>query len=813
MSDTSLLFNLLGNPAGALAATRAVGTGMSAVGDATEEAMSRASGTMDRATGKWKGKLQTAGLAVGAAAGAAIMTSLAGAIEKGNAQLKVQAQLGVDKATAAGIGAAAGKAYASGFGTSVSENMNTARVAIQAGLAEATDTAGVQRAVQSAETLATAYEVDVTRGARAAGQMLKTGMAASAEEAYDIIYAGLRGTGDLADDLLDTWSEYSTKFRDLGLDGATSMGMLQQGAKAGARDLDVVADAMKEFSIRSIDGSKATATGFELIGLSSTTMAAEVGKGGSSASAALDLTLDRLRSMTDPVARASAAVALFGPKAEDLGQALYAIDPSTAVAAMGQISGSVKAAGDTLQESGTARAQKFKAALQTGLTNAMSAALPYANSLSDAITKHGDALQKAMPWIVGVGAAIGVVSAATKAWAAVQGVMAAAEAVGTAATWAFGLSLWALPITWIVAGVLLLIGVIVLIATKTTWFQTAWKASWGAIKGAASAVGSWFSGPFVGFFVGVWDKIKSAWNAAVGWVTGLPARIGAALQALPTMLWNLITSAFTQAAFAAGYVLGQIVQAVMRFPAQAVAALQALPGLVSGVFTWAWNTAMSVTSSVATWIVGFVFGLPGRIIGALLSLRGSLMGVMSSAWSSAASAVSTGVGWAMSHVAALPGRVWSALSGLPGRLLGLGGDIIGGLVNGIQRAAGRLESLARSMASNFLAGFKRSMGIASRSKVMYHLATTGIVAGLVGGMSAGSRQVEAAGKGLYGPLTSGAGGRSASRSLVGSGSSQKIVLEIRSVGNRMSDMIVEVIRDAVSVVGGNGNSIVSVAKR
>jgi phage-related minor tail protein len=812
MADTSLIFNLLGNPTGALAAARAVGSGMSAVAQGTEEAMSRASGSLDRATGKWKGKLQTAGLAVGAVAGAAIMTSLAGAIEQGNAQLKLQAQLGVDKATAAGIGKAAGRAYASGFGASVVENMSTARLAVQAGLAEATDTAGVQRAVQAAETLATAYEVDVSAGARAAGNMLKTGMAKSAEEAYDIIYAGLRGTGDLAGDLLDTWTEYSIKFQDLGLNGATSMGLLQQGAKAGARDLDKVADAMKEFAIRAVDGSKTTSTGFTMIGLSSSTMAAQIGKGGTSAAAALDLTLDRLRAMKDPVAQSQAAVALFGAKAEDLGQALYALDPSSAVAALGQVDGAVKAAGDTLQESGTARAQKFKAAMQTGLTNAMSAALPYANSLANAMTKHGDALQKAMPWIVGVGAAIGVTAAATKAWAAVQGVMTAAEAVGTAVTWAFGLSLWSLPITWIVAGILLLIGVIVLIAVKTTWFQTAWKATWGGIKAAASAVANWFTGPFVGFFVGVWDRIKAAWSGAVTWVGDLPGRIGAALQALPTMLWKLITSAFTQAAFAAGYVLGQIVQAVIRFPAQAVAALMALPGLISGVFTWAWNTAMSITSSVANWIVGFVFGLPDRIVGALMSLRGMVMGVMSSAWSAASSAVSSGIGWVMNHVHLLPIQIWNTLSVIPDRLFGLGGSIISGLINGIHNAAGRLSSLARDMARNFLDGFKRSMGIGSPSKVMHDLATSGIVAGLVGGMQSGAGRVAAAGEGLYGPLTSGAGGRTTGgRLLAGSGPAQRIIIEIKSSGNRASDLLVEMIRDAIGVVGGDG--AVSVVRR
>ena len=68
-------------------------------------------------------------------------------------------------------------------------------------------------------------------------------------------------------------------------------------------------------------------------------------------------------------------------------------------------------------------------------------------------------------------------SAATKAWAAVQ--------------WLLNAAMTANPIGAIIALVLLLIGAVVLIATKTTWFQDAWSAAWGAIKAAASAVFDW----------------------------------------------------------------------------------------------------------------------------------------------------------------------------------------------------------------------------------------------------------------------------------------------------------------------------------
>jgi phage-related minor tail protein len=106
------------------------------------------------------------------------------------------------------------------------------------------------------------------------------------------------------------------------LDASTATGLLVQGMQAGARNSDLVADAIKEFSIRAVDGSKTTSDGFKAIGVDAGQMAAQIARGGPEASAALDLVLNRFRAMPDPVAQSRAAVALFGTQAEDLGKAL-----------------------------------------------------------------------------------------------------------------------------------------------------------------------------------------------------------------------------------------------------------------------------------------------------------------------------------------------------------------------------------------------------------------------------------------------------------------------------------------------------------
>jgi hypothetical protein len=95
------------------------------------------------------------------------------------------------------------------------------------------------------------------------------------------------------------------------------------------------------------------------------------------------------------------------------------------------------------------------------------------------------------------------------------------KAAGTAMQWLFNAALWASPITWIVIGILALIAVIVLIATKTDWFQQAWKWAWTGIKAAAMAVWEWLSGTLWPWLQKLWGMIVSGVsNAASAWVSG-----------------------------------------------------------------------------------------------------------------------------------------------------------------------------------------------------------------------------------------------------------------------------------------------------
>lgn len=317
--------------------------------------------------GKLGGLKAGAGI-VAAAVGVAFGKALAGALELDAAQAKLAAQLG-SKEYAEQLGEVAGRLYGKGFATSIDEAMQSVRHVMSSGLlfedAENDEIEAITRKVQA---LATAFDLDLQQAARAAGKMVKTGLVKDASEALDLLARGFQQTGDQAGDLLESLSEYSTQFRKLGLSGADAIGLMNQGLSAGARDLDVVADALKEFAIRAADGSKASADGYKAIGLNAEKMTAIFAKGGPKAREALGMVLERIKAMKDPTDREAAAVALFGTKAEDLQAALMGMDLSTAAEQMGTVGGAAEKMADTLEDSASQRVEAFKRQVSMKLT-------------------------------------------------------------------------------------------------------------------------------------------------------------------------------------------------------------------------------------------------------------------------------------------------------------------------------------------------------------------------------------------------------------------------------------------------------------
>lgn len=180
------------------------------------------------------------------------------------------------------------------------------------------DDSQLQAVTESAFALRDVFEYDLAESTRAAKAMMDQ-FGISGEEAMGLIAAGANNGLDYSGELLDSISEYSVQFAKVGLGAEDMFKIFQKGAETGAWNLDKVGDAIKEMSIRVIDGSESTKGGFEAIGLNADNMASKFAAGGESAKEAFQQTLEALASLENPLAQDAAGVALFGTMWEDLG--------------------------------------------------------------------------------------------------------------------------------------------------------------------------------------------------------------------------------------------------------------------------------------------------------------------------------------------------------------------------------------------------------------------------------------------------------------------------------------------------------------
>lgn len=236
---------------------------------------------------------------------------------------------------------------------------------------------GLQSVTEGAFLLRDTFQYDVSESVRAANALVKN-FGIDGDDAMNLIAAGAQNGLDFSGELLDTISEYSVQFSKVGIDADQMFQIMQAGADSGAWNLDKVGDAIKEMSIRVVDGSETTAQGFEAIGLNADEMAQAFAAGGDSAQKAFRDTIKGLAEMEDPVEQNIAGVNLFGTMWEDLGPEV--------VEQLASITDEAYAAGDELSNMADVKYDNLWDALQ-GLGRTLETELmPLASELTGFLT-------------------------------------------------------------------------------------------------------------------------------------------------------------------------------------------------------------------------------------------------------------------------------------------------------------------------------------------------------------------------------------------------------------------------------------------
>jgi len=662
-----------------------VGDGLTdGAGDGADQAVSETGNRLERLKNVAGGIASAAG----AAAGALLVAGITEALDQGRITGRLGAQLGATPAEAQRYGKIAGRLYAN----AVTEDFQSAADAIsatmRAGIAppQATE-AQLQSLATKVSDLSQTFELDLGQTANAVGQMIKTGLAKDGTEALDALTAGLQNMGPRADDIADTFNEYSTIFRQIGVSGVQATGLLSQGLKAGARDTDVVADALKELVLITQKGGPNVDKAFKAIGLSGKEMQAAFVEGGPRAAKALDSVFDGLRKMKDGTDRNNTALTLFGTKSEDTQRALMALDPSSATKALGSVGGAADRMGDSLRDNAGVRLEQFKRGLQQGFVEFLGGTvIPAVIRFGGVLKEHGGEVKTA-----------GIVIASVLVPALVLlGTQALIAGGRMAAAWVLALG----PIGWIGLAIGALV---VLVIAYWDQIKSATVAVWGWIVKAVvwakdALVSAFLNFTLIGLIVKHWSTIKnatvSAWNATVAWVKGVPGMLYQAF-----LNWTLL-----------------------------------------GLVIKHWTAIKTATVSKAMEMVAWVRGLPGRISNAMGNLGGLLVtkgkNVVQGLWNG----ISSMGGWISSKLiswakSVIPGPIAKALGiASPSKVTKAQGRWIArGLIDGltgstkqIKAASGKVSDIladslrpgkARTAALKTLgAGAKKLLALASQEE-------------------------------------------------------------------------------------------------
>lgn len=282
--------------------------------------------------------------------------------------------------------------YADNYGDSVAD-VGDAVAMVNRNMANL-DQNGLTAATEGALALRDAFEYDVAESTRAA-EAIRKNFGSSAEEAFSLIAAGAQNGLDYSGELIDTINEYSSQFAKLGFDADGMFNILQAGADGTAWNLDKVGDAIKEFSIRAIDGSDSTVEAFTSLGYNAENIMATFAAGGEGANKAFFDVINTLMAVDDQVERDALGVALFGTMWEDLG-----------TEAMEAMAGASQAAYDTegaLEKINQVKYNDLDSAIQ-GIGRQMEVALlPAADavyqSLMDSMPEITEAMEEVSPVI------------------------------------------------------------------------------------------------------------------------------------------------------------------------------------------------------------------------------------------------------------------------------------------------------------------------------------------------------------------------------------------------------------------------------
>jgi TP901 family phage tail tape measure protein len=338
--------------------------------------------------------------------------AMASANQLQTAQGSMQAQLGLTGKEAERLNKQAQSLWKQGFGENMQDVTN--KVATVTRSLGELNNQDLKTVVGGMDVLEKQFGADTQESMNAVKTLMdKFGM--SATEAMDYLTAGYQQNLNYSGEFTDTIREYSTYFAEMGMSGDQMFSVLKSGAESGAFQLDKVGDSMKEFTLRSKDGSKSSTEAFQALGLNATEMTNAFNKGGETGRLAFQKVVTALNNTKSETERNKIATALFGTQYEDLGEEAFNA-MLKASSGMTNVEGASKKASDAMRANFGVQLQQVWRQLQDALMplgqtliNMAQVIIP---PLSSAIQKLASWFQKLSPAGQAVVAVMGVIAGA-----------------------------------------------------------------------------------------------------------------------------------------------------------------------------------------------------------------------------------------------------------------------------------------------------------------------------------------------------------------------------------------------------------------
>lgn len=573
--------------------------------------------------------VMTAGLAAmgtGAIAATKYLTDLGG--EWQTATNQVAAATGAAGAELENLRDVMENVYADNFGEDVADVADAVAL-VNRNMANL-DQNGLTAATEGALALRDAFEYDVEESTRAA-EAIRKNFGASAEDAFSLIAAGAQNGLDYSGELIDTINEYSSQFAKLGFDADGMFNILQAGADGTAWNLDKVGDAIKEFSIRAIDGSDTTVEAFTSLGYNAEELMATFAAGGEGANDAFFDVLDTIMAVDDQVERDALGVALFGTQWEDLGV--------EAMEAMANASQAAYDTGDALEQINQVKYNDLDSAIQGIGRQIEVALLPAADAMYQSLMSNMPEISAAIEEVSPVVAEIAEDFADWAGGAISEGLPVLADGIKDFADWAgkayekakpFLNFLWEHKgtVLAIAAGLRILGPAIGAVTTAMNAFKTAKtfmallqsSGKITQITGAFQKFGSVLMGP-LGVIIAIAAAIAllyKNWDTVKAWLVNFGNTVNQIWTNFSNMVGNAITAIGQKFPLLGAYLQGwwESIQAAVD---NVKAIFQNIIDFISNVFSGNWSAAWQNIVNILGNLFGMIVNLAKAPINGVIS--------------------------------------------------------------------------------------------------------------------------------------------------------------------------------------------------